>query len=47
VQAFPDGHPQERTLGFVFFLNRYGPALVDLLARELPMDLGRHWVLTL
>ena len=47
VQAFPDGHPQERTLGFVFFLNRYGPALVDLLARELPLDLGRHWLLTL
>jgi uncharacterized protein YllA (UPF0747 family) len=47
TQAFPNGQPQERTLGFVFFLNRYGPALVDLLVRDLPLDLGRHHVLTL
>ena len=26
AQIFPLGHPQERTLGVVFFLNRYGPA---------------------
>ena len=31
AQIFPHGHPQERTLGVVFFLNRYGPALVDRL----------------
>ena len=30
---FPSGHPQERTLSVVFFLNRYGPALVDHLLR--------------
>ena len=47
AQAFPNGHPQERELGFVFFLNRYGPALPEILLRELPLDLGRHWVLTL
>ncbi len=47
VQAFPHGHPQERTLGVVFFLNRYGPALVDRLLEELPLDLGRHWILTI
>ena len=47
VQAFPHGHPQERTLGFVFFLNRYGPAVVDRLLEELPLDLGRHWILTI
>ncbi len=46
-QVFPDGHLQERTLGLVYFLNRYGPALVDRLAEELPLDLGRHWLLTL
>ena len=27
--AFPDGHAQERTIGFVSFLNQYGPALVE------------------
>jgi bacillithiol biosynthesis cysteine-adding enzyme BshC len=43
---FPLGHPQERTLGVVFFLNRYGPALVDRLLEELPLEMGQHWVLT-
>lgn len=44
--AFPDGEPQERALGFVYFLNRYGPGLVEHLGNELPLDMGRHWVLT-
>jgi bacillithiol biosynthesis cysteine-adding enzyme BshC len=44
--VFPHGHPQERTLGFVWFLNRYGPALVDVLERELPGEAGVHAVLT-
>ena len=43
---FPLGHPQERALGVVFFLNRYGPALVDRLLEELPLEMGQHWVLT-
>lgn len=47
AQAFPDGHPQERVVGFVTFLNRYGPALVDRLAAELPLDPGSHWVITI
>jgi bacillithiol biosynthesis cysteine-adding enzyme BshC len=47
AQIFPDGHLQERTLGVVFFLNRYGPALVDRLLEELPLEMGQHWVLTL
>jgi uncharacterized protein YllA (UPF0747 family) len=47
AQLFPLGHPQERTLGVIFFLNRYGPALVDRLLEELPIDLGYHWVLTI
>jgi uncharacterized protein YllA (UPF0747 family) len=47
AQAFPHGHPQERTLGVVFFLNRYGPALVDRLFEQLPLELGRHWILTI
>src|SRR5882672_6792592 len=40
AQAFPQGHPQERTLGIVYFLNKYGPGLVDLLLEELPVDPG-------
>ena len=47
AQIFPTGHPQERTLGVVFFLNRYGPALIDRLLEELPLDMGRHWLLTI
>jgi bacillithiol biosynthesis cysteine-adding enzyme BshC len=45
--AFPDGHPQERTLGLPFFLNRYGWALIAKLEAELPLDTGKHYVLTL
>jgi bacillithiol biosynthesis cysteine-adding enzyme BshC len=47
AQAFPDGHPQERTLAVVYFLNKYGPGLVDVLLDELPVDLGHHWLVTL
>jgi bacillithiol biosynthesis cysteine-adding enzyme BshC len=47
AQAFPHGHQQERTVGFVSFLNKYGPALVDRLAEELPLDMGTHWALTI
>ena len=45
--TFPEGHPQEREVGFVWFLNRYGPALVDRLLAELPLAMGHHWVLTI
>jgi bacillithiol biosynthesis cysteine-adding enzyme BshC len=45
--TFPQGHPQEREIGFVWFLNRYGPALVDRLLDELPLAMGHHWVLTI
>ncbi|HSC29133.1 MAG TPA: bacillithiol biosynthesis cysteine-adding enzyme BshC [Vicinamibacterales bacterium] len=47
AQIFPLGHPQERTLGVIYFLNQYGPALVERLMQELPLDLGRHWVMTI
>ncbi|HEU4923211.1 MAG TPA: bacillithiol biosynthesis cysteine-adding enzyme BshC [Burkholderiales bacterium] len=47
AQAFPHGHPQERTLGVVYFLDKYGPGLVDLLITELPLDMGKHWVIAL
>jgi len=47
AQAFPGGEPQERAVGFVYFLNKYGPALVDRLYAELPVDAGTHWVVTI
>jgi bacillithiol synthase len=46
AQMFPDGHPQERAVAFISFLNQYGPALVDRLQEELPLDRGIHWILT-
>jgi uncharacterized protein YllA (UPF0747 family) len=46
AQAFPGGEPQERAIGFVSFLNKYGPALVDRLLEELPTGMGTHWVVT-
>jgi bacillithiol biosynthesis cysteine-adding enzyme BshC len=42
--AFPGGHPQEREVGFIAFLNKYGPSLVDRLSEEIPLDMGTHWV---
>jgi bacillithiol biosynthesis cysteine-adding enzyme BshC len=45
--TFPNGHPQEREIGFVWFSNRYGPALVDRLLEDLPLEMGAHWVLTI
>jgi bacillithiol biosynthesis cysteine-adding enzyme BshC len=47
AQAFPHGHPQERTLGVVYFLNKFGPGLVDLLLDDLQLDPGQHWLITL
>lgn len=47
AQAFPDGEPQERAIGGVSFLNRYGPALVTRLVEELPVEGGQHWVVTI
>ena len=47
AQAFPGGHPQERDVGFIYFLNRYGGGFIDRLSEELPLDQGRHWVVTI
>jgi bacillithiol synthase len=46
AQAFPAGHPQEREIGLVYFMNKYGPTLIDRLVEELPIEMGTHWVLT-
>ena len=45
-QAFPEGHPQEREIAFIHFLNKYGPSLIERLREELPTDQGTHWVVT-
>lgn len=50
--AFPSGEPQERAVGLVWLLNRVGPALVEILDRDLPVDPARpvptqHWILSL
>jgi bacillithiol biosynthesis cysteine-adding enzyme BshC len=47
AQTFPGGHPQEREIGFVTFLNKYGPGLVDRLLEALPAEMGTHWVITI
>jgi bacillithiol biosynthesis cysteine-adding enzyme BshC len=47
AQAFPGGHPQERTIGFVYFLNKHGSGIVDRLSDDLPLDQGTHWLVTI
>ena len=44
-QIFPHGSPQERAIGGVCFLNRYGRTLVDRLLADATLDTGRHWVI--
>jgi bacillithiol synthase len=46
-QVFPNGAPQERTLAVAYFLDKYGPVLIDRLLEDLPLDLGQHWVMTI
>ena len=45
-QAFPNGDPQERAVGLIYFLNRYGPHVVDRLLDDLPLEIGQHGLLT-
>ncbi|MDG2039709.1 MAG: bacillithiol biosynthesis BshC, partial [Ilumatobacter sp.] len=46
TQLFPSGTPQERTIASIFFLNRYGPALLDRLATDSELDTRHHWVIS-
>ncbi len=43
-QIFPHGSPQERAVGGICFLNRYGPPLVDRLLTDSALDTRCHWV---
>lgn len=45
AQAFPGGHPQEREIGFVYFMNKYGPSFVDRLSEDVPLESGIHWII--
>ena len=45
--TFPAGHPQEREIGFVWFLNRYGTALIQRLREDIPLGMGQHYVLSI
>lgn len=45
--AFPGGHPQERAVHWVYFLNQYGDVLVDRLSSETETGSGRHLVVTI
>lgn len=47
TQLFPNGQPQEREIGLVWLVNKYGPAAIDRLFELLPLDHGHHWVLTI
>ena len=44
AQAFPAGHPQERQVASVYFLNRFGPTLIERLSDLLPGEVGMHYV---
>jgi bacillithiol biosynthesis cysteine-adding enzyme BshC len=45
--AFPGGHPQERAISLTFFVNRYGPRLVERLIEALPLETDKHYVLVI
>jgi len=43
--SFPGGSLQERSVGSIYFLNQYGQAFFDRLLEQLPLGIGRHWLL--
>jgi bacillithiol biosynthesis cysteine-adding enzyme BshC len=45
--TFPGGEPQERALGLVYFLNKYGPSFVERMVEDMPADMGTHAVIAL
>ena len=47
TQIFPQGSPQERAVGMVYFLNRYGPTLIDRLVTDPTLDASHHWLIAI
>ena len=47
AQTFPGGKPQERALGLIYFLNKYGPSFVERMVDDMPADMGTHAVIAL
>jgi bacillithiol biosynthesis cysteine-adding enzyme BshC len=47
AQLFPRGRPQERLVGTVYFLNRYGPALIDRLINDPALEETQHSVIAI
>ena len=46
-QLFPGGGAQERSLAGVYFLNKYGDALIDRLLNDPELDTDHHWIITI
>ena len=46
-QLFPLGHAQERAVGSVYFVNRYGSALTERLVSDPDLDTSHHWVIAI
>ena len=42
AQAFPRGEPQERAVAGLYFLNRYGPEIVDRFLADLADAVAHH-----
>lgn len=47
TSLFPTGHSQERSVSSIYFLNQYGPNLINSLLEDLPLEIGQHWLLTI
>jgi bacillithiol biosynthesis cysteine-adding enzyme BshC len=47
ANLFPGGKPQERTISILYFLNKYGPGLLEQLGTSLDPELRGHQVLHL
>ena len=46
-QLFPLGSPQERAVGLVYFLNRYGSTLIERLISDPKLDTTHHWIIAI
>ena len=47
VQMFPGGAAQERSQAGIYFLNKYGDALIERLLTDPQLDTDHHWILTI